>query len=176
MMARVGKEDKDGNRMVAVPPVDGDLQPPAEDVAALVAMPIGSGHRMCEDSPQRRSRMPTPSPRSPRSHASDTCARLTMRRSTGVSSVSRLTPLEQSAPQLGAPSELLLAEPLLACLKSEPGDRAEARGAPQHSVQATPMRSHINRTAISEDCARWHALRPTGSPPAQPCHPASSPS
>eukprot|EP01044_Picomonas_judraskeda_P000199 COSAG03_NODE_8_length_24035_cov_36.331885_13_plen_61_part_00 len=37
MMARVGKEDKDGNRMVAVPPVDGDLQPPAENVAALVA-------------------------------------------------------------------------------------------------------------------------------------------
>ena len=32
--------------MVAVPPVDGDLQPPAEDVAALVAMPIGSGHRI----------------------------------------------------------------------------------------------------------------------------------
>jgi hypothetical protein len=130
----------------------------------------------CEDSPQRRSRMPTPSPRSPRSHASDTCARLTMRRSTGVSSVSRLTPLEQSAPQLGAPSETLLAEPLLACLKTEASDRVEARGAPQHSVQATPMRSHINRTAISEDCARWHALRPTGSPPAQPCHPASSPS
>ena len=120
--------------------------------------------------------MPTPSPRSPRSHASDTCARLTMRRSTGVSSVSRLTPLEQSAPQLGAPSETLLAEPLLACLKTEASDRVEARGAPQHSVQATPMRSHINRTAISEDCARWHALRPAGSPPAQPCHPASSPS
>lgn len=75
-----------------------------------------------------------------------------MRRSTRISSVSTSTPLEQSAPQLGAPSEILLAEPLLACLKSEAGDRAEARGAPQHSVQATPMRSHINRTVISEDC------------------------
>ena len=37
MRARVGKEDEGRDKKVVVPPVDVSLQPPAEDVAALVA-------------------------------------------------------------------------------------------------------------------------------------------
>eukprot|EP01043_Picozoa_sp_COSAG02_P106158 COSAG02_NODE_42156_length_387_cov_0.822917_1_plen_46_part_10 len=33
MIARVGKEDKDGKKKVVVPPVDADLQSPANHVA-----------------------------------------------------------------------------------------------------------------------------------------------
>ena len=42
MIARVGKEDKDGDKKVVVPPIDVGLQPPVDRVEIqLDAQPLG---------------------------------------------------------------------------------------------------------------------------------------
>ena len=48
MIARVGKEDKDGDKRVVVPPIDVGLQPPVDRVEIqLDAQPLGRRNFVC---------------------------------------------------------------------------------------------------------------------------------